>query len=847
MKRRQTVASGLTGALAVSGVLGFLPTPAFAEAPHLFRVDVVNSAESNIKVRFFYSGTEGQGGAAMFDKDHKEEFPNGHTTSVEAGHISKPFTLQTPPDFHDSGYWVEAYRDDDGQDRTVAKFYRHAPKDDKKNANPITLNDQKGTSLRISAEGGDFPGRTGRMRIFITEPAAHTDSAENSVVSLKHLVAGNESEPPLVADAKDWSKEPGSPVVGWEPNGGNNQKWAIGPHEDDWFSLANLHSGMCLDVKGMHTEVGTPLQQWECNGGSNQLFKIVNGQLIEKHSQRPVILEEESQGARLVIGDRQDNDRWEISDAAVDFSVDFGKENGGWQSLAKATGDEKDPGQRNDDQSTEMSTLNGLLPDTDYWFRCYDSGFKDVRVNGRKPPSEALGTDGSGFWRTSDSKGRIIALRSTGSGPHDGVCDIRVASAKGDAVARQITQGNVEGDPDGHGDDMAAVYKVSIPSRDRVYDAVDSANPGVDRAVPDAIRIPPYLVEGRDASGKWVKVGTVLPASAPMVDAAAGKVTYGGATFYFQNKRDQHITDLRISGGYTGLGSDSQVIHLKDLAKPTLSSKDISDFHVAVTSNPINNQNGIVTLDANGAVQEKLTVTATAKGDHHQIDPSEANLGSVYDDIYYTDEYGRLVTGMYDPDGSWAVTPEAGATENQALGVAGTAGDDPTHAYLSTTDRSGGQTNITPTFMGGDGVTHGPLQIRPVTRPYVFSGASLDAGLNIKTLGETTVFPANPAETRGSETLAPVYRLKASGTGASDRPFSVALTRYRAITAARDLPRSDMQQCAPDAVTVEVKTDKLKVAKEDSSKNAKCAETELTLNVISKTGAQLSGNVPSGR
>ncbi|MBV7696578.1 hypothetical protein [Streptomyces sp. TRM70350] len=713
--------TGLTGTLAVTGVLGFLPTPAFAEAPQHFRVDVVNSAESNIKVRFFYSGVEKMGGAAMFETSGKE-IPTGHETDIAAGSVSRPFKLQTPPDFHDSGYWVEVSRGDDPQDRTVAKFYRHAPKDESKSgkpANPIELTDQKGTSLRISAEasGADqnFPDfNAGRMRIFVTEPAAHVDGA------------------------------------------------TIDGHPGRW-----------------------------------------------------------------------------------DRDFDFGTGNGGWQDRL----DNADGSAAITDPTTKRSTLSGLLPNTDYRLVCYDPRYKDVRFNGRKPRPEEVGANPVGFWRTSDDKGQIVALRSNGQGPDQGVCDVGVASPKEEDLvkARQITprpQSGTSGD-------TTPIYKLSVQPRTRLYDALDGSTPGVDQAVPDAVRMPPYLVEGHDASGKWTKVGTVLPASAPVIDMEGRKVTYGGATFYFQNKSGQNITHLRVSGGYTGLGWASQVIDLGNVPAPTVTTNDVDDVHVRVTSNPVNGKNGTVSLEANGAVQEQLDITAYAK-DNHLIDPSEPKLGEVYDSIYYLDEYDRLITGMYDPHGSWSVTPERGSTMNSGVlmprntAQARTA-DSPMQAYLSTNDRSAGEVEIRPRL--GFDVTESSdpdhLTVRPTTKEYAFAN-TLKAGLKIERSGAT--FDAADPATHGAGQVAPVYRLKATFTSASDRPFSVALTRYRAITAATELPRNDMQQCAPTAITINVDTDKL-VADDDSIKDIGCAsknQQRLSLNVVSRHGAKIEDNILTG-
>ncbi|MFF6983641.1 RICIN domain-containing protein [Streptomyces sp. NPDC008343] len=134
-----------------------------------------------------------------------------------------------------------------------------------------------------------------------------------SAMTLKHL-AGSGTTQPLVADAKGWNKEPGSPVIAWEPNGGDNQKWYLRLSETDprYYSIVNVHSGLCLDAEAEGNEPGTPLIQWNCNGQYNQLFKWDkgNGQLISSHTRLPVALKDGSAGAQLVLGGLANSDRW---------------------------------------------------------------------------------------------------------------------------------------------------------------------------------------------------------------------------------------------------------------------------------------------------------------------------------------------------------------------------------------------------------------------------------------------------------------------------------------------------------------------------------------------------------
>ncbi|MBX9399525.1 RICIN domain-containing protein [Streptomyces sp. TRM72054] len=119
-----------------------------------------------------------------------------------------------------------------------------------------------------------------------------------------------------MADAKDWGTEPGSSVVGWKSNGGANQQWmTTGDIHHNWVGLVNRNSGLCLDTTGDRTDVGTPLQQWTCNNGQNQRFRLTDGHLVEQHSGRPVVLNGDTPGSQLVLGDisHYNYDKWDVN------------------------------------------------------------------------------------------------------------------------------------------------------------------------------------------------------------------------------------------------------------------------------------------------------------------------------------------------------------------------------------------------------------------------------------------------------------------------------------------------------------------------------------------------------
>jgi galactose oxidase len=75
--------------------------------------------------------------------------------------------------------------------------------------------------------------------------------------------------------ADDYNDEvtPGTAVITWACNGGNNQNWKATP-SGAGYVFVNQNTGLCMDVSGASIAAGAPIIQWTCNGEANQTFRL---------------------------------------------------------------------------------------------------------------------------------------------------------------------------------------------------------------------------------------------------------------------------------------------------------------------------------------------------------------------------------------------------------------------------------------------------------------------------------------------------------------------------------------------------------------------------------------------
>jgi hypothetical protein len=484
------------------------------------------------------------------------------------------------------------------------------------------------------------------------------------------------------------------------------------------------------------------------------------------------------------------------------------------------------------DDKIQRWQLKGLTPNADYWFRCYDPTVAELSFNGYKPKASEVGggeTSGvpAGFWATSDENGTVSVLRTESKGPASGLCDVHVAvkdrqdAQQGTLAARRITGTSTE-----DGVNKRPIYKFTIPERHRIFD----------EAVPAMVRIPPYLVEGKNSQGEWVKVGTVLPASATKVDDAKREVIYGGATFYFQNKTEGAISKLRVSGGF---GGNSNEIDLEKLPLPKATLKGTSiDLFINKNRSAVP-----VSLEANGEVQQKLDIQIDRDG--RSVDATDP----MYDNVYYRDDDG-LVTGMYNKGGGAMVSDEQGATPNPAQGsVSGMANSQA--VYLSANHKHGGEGTVYPLInLDEKAASQNRFDYNSVKPSSVLraTNTTLDSGLMAyrEAPPNGAFLPVAVPDSRrkqGGLRVPAVYRLNAAGENAVDRPFTVVVNRYMAITATptRDFPLKNLQKGNISGVEFDAYANSL------SGEGLGAVEGDLTITAVTAYGTRVSCTAPAHR
>ena len=92
-----------------------------------------------------------------------------------------------------------------------------------------------------------------------------------------------------VLDVKGVSTDSGATIQQWPYHGFGNQLFRIEPVTDEFVRFVAIHSGKVLDVYGASTASGAQLIQWDWNGGDNQLFRLEplgdgNVRIVAKHS-----------------------------------------------------------------------------------------------------------------------------------------------------------------------------------------------------------------------------------------------------------------------------------------------------------------------------------------------------------------------------------------------------------------------------------------------------------------------------------------------------------------------------------------------------------------------------------
>ncbi|MBV7696579.1 RICIN domain-containing protein [Streptomyces sp. TRM70350] len=552
-----------------------------------------------------------------------------------------------------------------------------------------------------------------------TELGRATTHADPVAGSTYDISAGGD----LRIDVPQSSKESGKPLQLYSRNGTDAQQWKVVDTGagGGYYQIRNIGNDLCLDITGMNPQPGAPVLQYQCDPNEknqpNQLWRFdYMGANVTGPSTYKIV---SKTGLALDVAGSV------TSGAAL--TADKGRS---WIFQ---------PQVRNN-SGTYQQAMNSLSPDTDYKMdACRSYNGADTRpaklmVNGKTYTWDQLSGTG-GNWLTTNSRGQVIFESPSSFGPV--TCSFRpaVLSAKVTRLTGQALE--------------QPVYRVDIPETSRVFDG----------GLPTDMPVSPYVVEGleKGSTGSvWRKKGDVLPISAPKVDRTAKRITYGAASFYFQNEAGKpEVTKLRISGAYR---AEREV----DFSTTKLPPDDLLlSYGLKVT--PATQQ----PVTANGLAQEPLKVKLTG-ADGRPISP-DSQEAWLYDHLYFLDGNHKLITNMFQ-DGSYTtVTTVKGAYVNTLPAIQ--AANDPV-AYLSTTVRPDSpQSGIT---------AH--LDTSPIRR----IEATVD---NVPTKAAVTgapgaaipgIYPVKPAADPESGVLYSRGNGKTVNTG--------VLTRYDAVTALTDLP-----------------------------------------------------------
>ena len=81
-----------------------------------------------------------------------------------------------------------------------------------------------------------------------------------------------------VLDASGPSFANGTPIIQWDSNKGDNQKWTLYRDPSGWYYIASVYAGghnKVIDLPNGSSEVGTGFQLWGANGSEAQRFRLV--------------------------------------------------------------------------------------------------------------------------------------------------------------------------------------------------------------------------------------------------------------------------------------------------------------------------------------------------------------------------------------------------------------------------------------------------------------------------------------------------------------------------------------------------------------------------------------------
>ncbi|KAI1282354.1 carbohydrate-binding module family 13 protein [Xylaria sp. FL0933] len=103
---------------------------------------------------------------------------------------------------------------------------------------------------------------------------SHIDDLDGAIVSFLNYGTGT------ALDLSDGKTDNGTPLVGWQFHGGENQQWKLervdsSPVWPTW-KLRNIKSGTYVELDDGKSANGTTIQGWQKKENNNQLFRLVS-------------------------------------------------------------------------------------------------------------------------------------------------------------------------------------------------------------------------------------------------------------------------------------------------------------------------------------------------------------------------------------------------------------------------------------------------------------------------------------------------------------------------------------------------------------------------------------------
>lgn len=744
IKRRAAAGTSLAALAVVYGPLSCstaFAAPAAGTETRYIQMEVVNNSPEKTDLQFFSKDTQERGWTKGADRGGISALPSepipieGNSQAKYA--MAMTGTVKTVGEIASASFNnyfnVRATSAGASGDATTGTI--EAEKDWTHETNTLKTNGEGDLKLKLEATSPDSKEFSAKYRLTISSGGySHPDKDPDLGPSVTHADPTDRSTFDIAAsatlkiDVPLSSKDSGKQLQLYHHNGTLAQQWKVLDTKagGGYYQIRNAGNGLCLEISGADPKPGDPVQQYRCDPNAknqaNQLwkfsslgsdsagthvYKIVSKTGLAVDVGGPDLME----GAPLIAGSGRS---WRFQTPVNNVAGMY------------------------------RQAIDSLEPNTDYKMEpCYSINGTETRpqklaVNGREYTWDEM-SSGNGHWVTTNSHGQV--LFDSPSSFRAIMCSFRPAMP-----AVKVTRLTNEAAEEKQGE--RPVYRVDMAEQTRTFDG----------ELRNDIPVAPYSVEGIDKSNNKRHLGKVMPISAPKIDRTAKRVTFGAATFYYQDEPgDPEVTKLRISGPYRA----AKEINLADAIQPPDEMLLSTDLNVT----PATGQS----VTANGLSQEPLKLKILQGTDKKAVSP-DSELGKLYNYIYFVDNQEKLITNFFKEGGYPTVTPVRGAYVNTL--PAAQAANDPL-VYFSTT-------------AGNPVTTKARLDIGPFpVEQKDFSQVSRKGsttGATDKSAATTGVAPANGQPVTDPESGALYYKENGATAQAG------ILTRYEAVTSFKDLP-----------------------------------------------------------